>query len=296
MRLTSEDAAWLRLSLIPDVRTEDVFRMAEFGGPEAVFDASYGTLIKMVGEVTARRIRSETVTEAYERACTWLEATDKAFFVKLTDADYPPLMIAAGVAPLVIYGRGNRSLLAVDRLHFTVAGSGRPDKEGEYNAREFGAAFGRAGLAFSVGLYPGVETLFLDAAVNEGRAQAIVWSSTGPDRIWPRENAELLHSTLEAEGLLLSSYAPGTGISEEAKAFQPTCRLAAASGLLVIRASRHSECLQMARLAGDWGRDLFVVPGSIHDPQSKGCHLLLKQGARLTESIEDVKEGFLGRH
>lgn len=296
MRFTSEDAAWLKLSLIPNVKTEDVFRIAEFGGPEALFDASYGTLVKMVGEVMARNIRSETVTEAYERACAWLEATDKAFFVKLTDSDYPSLMITAGVAPLVIYGRGNRSLLVADRPHLTIVGSGRPDKEGEYNARDFGAAFGRSDLAFSVGLYPGVETLFLDAAVNEGHARAIVWSSTGPDRIWPRENADLLRSTLEAEGLLLSSYAPGKGISEDAKAFQPTCRLAAASGLLVIRATRHSECLQLARLAGDWGRELFAVPGSIHDPQSKGCHLLLKQGAHLTESIEDVKEGFFGRH
>lgn len=296
MRLSSEDAAWLKLSLIPEVKTEDVFRMAELGGPEAIFDASYGTLVKMTGERTARAIRSENVAEAYERATAWLESTEGAFFVKLTDVDYPPLMIAAGVAPLVIYGRGNRSLLSADRPHLTIAGSGHPDKEGEFNACEFGASFGRADLAFSVGLYPGVETLFLEAAVREGRARAIVWSSTGPDRIWPRENADLLRATLEAGGLLLTPYAPGTGITDEAKVFQPTCRLAAASGLLIIRAARHSECLRLARLAGDWGRELFAVPGSIHDPQSKGCHLLLKQGARLTESIEDVKEGFFGRH
>lgn len=298
MHPTAQDLAWLRLSFVKNIKTQDVLRVAmDLGSPEAIFDASYGTLVKMLGEETARAIRLSQEDERVENTVDWLNKTPEASLIGLSDADYPSLMISAGMAPLVLFARGNRNLLNPNYFmhHVTIMGSGSPDQEGEYNAREFGMTFGRKKFPFSVGLYPGVEEVFLRSAVMECHAPAIVWGSTGPDRIWPREEADLLRAVLDEKGLLLTPFPPGAGVCDASKEYQAICRLAAASGLFVIRASRQSKCLEMARLAADWGRDLFAIPGSIHDPQSKGCHRLIKQGAHLVESIEDVKDGIFER-
>lgn len=292
MQTETETRAWLKLALVPGLKMPEILTLLKrMESPEAIWDAGYGTLVKAAGEETARRIRSAKVDDALENTERWLSETPNSGFLTIADENYPTLMIEAGVAPLVLFTRGNQSLLR--RPSLTTAGSARPDAEGKENAEAFGEALARRSVTLSAGLFPGVETQFIEGAVLRAGKPAILWGATGPDRIWPQENRALLTAALAAGGLLVTPFAPGSGISERAVGLQAAYRMAASMALLVIRASSRSHALKLAKQAADWGRDVFAVPGSIHAPQSKGCHRLIRDGAKLVESADEIVEEFM---
>ena len=234
----------------------------------------------------AREIREVNSSGEAERILSWLSETKGVGFITLADPRYPRLMIEAGAAPVLLWYRGDAGLLA--RPVLTVGGSTHPDREALYNAEVFGEALGtRNELLLSTGHFPGTETVFLASVLRTG-GRALVWQPCGPDRVWPSEGRDLLHELLDKGGLIMTAVAPGFGFSPEGRELQTCCRMASAQALLALNAGTGSHLFSLARTAADWGRDVMAVPGSIHSPFARGCHRLIRQGARLVESSDDI--------
>ncbi len=282
-----EAECWIKLSLLTALSVPEILRLLQqTGGVEALFDASSGTLTKLAGETAAREIREVNSSGEAERILSWLSETKGVGFITLADPRYPRLMIEAGAAPVLLWYRGDAGLL--DKPVLTVGGSTHPDREALYNAEVFGEALGtRNELLLSTGHFPGTETVFLASVLRAG-GRALVWQPCGPDRVWPSEGRDLLHELLAKGGLIMTAVAPGFGFSPEGRELQTCCRMASAQALLALNAGTGSHLFSLARTAADWGRDVMAVPGSIHSPFARGCHRLIRQGARLVESSDDI--------
>jgi DNA processing protein len=213
----------------------------------------------------------------------WLE-TSGGTLVAATDASYPELLRRSPDAPAVLYLRGNPASLLEPQL--AMVGSRNPTAGGRATAHEFAASFARLGLTITSGLALGI-----DAACHEGALAAggitIAVLGCGLDVVYPRENSALA-DRVAASGAVVSEFPPGTPALREH--FPQRNRIIAglAHGTLVVEAAQRSGSLITARLAGVAGRDVFALPGSIHNPLARGCHELIRQGAALVERVEDV--------
>jgi DNA processing protein len=204
--------------------------------------------------------------------------------VTLADEGYPKALLEIPDPPAVLYGIGRPELL--QRPSVAIVGSRNASAQGERNAESFAQSLSDAGLVIVSGLAVGI-----DAAAHRGglagAASTIAVLGTGVDVIYPRRNAQLAGLIAE-RGLLLSEFPLGTGAL--AHNFPRRNRLISglAKGCLVVEAALASGSLITARTAADQGRDVFAIPGSIHSPLSKGCHALIKSGAKLVDSADDV--------
>ena len=206
--------------------------------------------------------------------------------ITLADAEYPQALLQIPDPPPLIYVKGRRELL--NRDSFAVVGSRNATAQGVNNAEAFSAALSNAGLTIVSGLALGV-----DAAAHrgglEGAGSTIAVVGTGLDIVYPARNRALAHDIAE-RGALISEFALGTPAL--AANFPRRNRLICglSRGCLVVEAAVSSGSLITARLAAEQGREVFAIPGSIHSPLAKGCHALIKQGAKLVESAQDVLE------
>jgi DNA processing protein len=214
----------------------------------------------------------------------WLESSGTGL-LPATCSSYPPLLLESPDAPAVLFVRGDIRILSEPQL--AMVGSRNPTAGGRATAREFASFFARAGLTITSGLALGI-----DAACHEGALAAdgptIAVLGCGLDRIYPR-NHEALAERIAASGALVTEFPPG---SEPLRAcFPQRNRIIAAlsHGTLVVEAAQRSGSLITARLAGVAGREVFAIPGSIHNPLARGCHQLIRQGAKLVERPEDVQ-------
>ena len=213
----------------------------------------------------------------------WLESSGCTLLAS-TAAEYPELLRHSPDAPAVLWIRGLVSALAEPQL--AMVGSRNPTAGGRATAREFAARFARLGICITSGLALGI-----DAACHEGALGAdgltIAVLGHGLDSIYPREH-QLLASRVAASGALVSEFSPGTPTL--AHHFPRRNRIIAglSQGTLVVEAAQDSGSLITARLAGTAGREVFAIPGSIHNPLARGCHELIRQGAKLVERVEDV--------
>ncbi|MCU0760581.1 MAG: DNA-processing protein DprA [Steroidobacteraceae bacterium] len=206
-----------------------------------------------------------------------------------TDPAYPPRLAALAAAPPVLWVRGAVASLSAPQL--AVVGSRHPTALGRRTAREFAYHFASAGLAITSGLALGIDAASHDGALLAG-GRTIAVLGTGLDTMYPTENAALAERIVDGGGTLLSEFPPRT---EPRRAnFPQRNRLISglSLGVLVVEAARHSGSLSTARWAGEQGREVFAVPGSIHSPLSKGCHDLIRQGATLVEKADDVVSEF----
>ncbi|MBM4223412.1 MAG: DNA-protecting protein DprA [Gammaproteobacteria bacterium] len=200
------------------------------------------------------------------------------------EADYPPQLRQIPGAPAVLFLLGNRTALHEPQL--AMVGSRHPTANGARTARDLAFHFASHGLAITSGLAVGI-----DAASHGGALAAegitIAVCATGLDRLYPEAHAGLAER-IQARGALLSEFPPGT--PPIARHFVQRNRLISglSLGVLVVEAAARSGSLTTARHAGEQGREVFAVPGSIHSPQSRGCHQLLRQGAVLVENADDV--------
>ena len=289
MPADAEFAAWLRLLETPGLGRDGARRLlAAFGSPQAVFDARPAAWRELVGPALATALASEppAYAERLAAARQWLDGGANRGVVTLGDADYPPLLLQTADPPLLLYVQGRAALLAAPSL--AVVGSRNPTAQGADNARAFARQLGLDGLAVVSGLALGI-----DGAAHEGALTApagtVAVVGTGLDRVYPARHRDLAHR-IGATGALVSEYAPGTPALPPN--FPQRNRIIAglSLGTLVVEAALRSGSLITARLAAEAGREVFAVPGSIHSPQSKGCHALIKQGAKLVESAQDVLE------
>jgi DNA processing protein len=200
------------------------------------------------------------------------------------DADYPPLLAATSGAPAALYVQGSTALLAAPQL--AMVGSRSPTPAGRATAREFAAHFARAGLTITSGLALGIDAASHEGALRGGGATIAV-CATGLDRVYPAEHASLATRIREC-GALVSEFPPGTPPRRANFPLRNRIISGLTLGTLVVEAGRRSGALITARLALESGRDVFAIPGSIHSPQSRGCHQLIRDGARLVEAAADV--------
>lgn len=286
MPLDASLKAWLALSLTRGLGGEGARRLLkEFGSPEAVFAASAGSLKAVVKMEIAAEIGKGIADDALAPALNWLEDRNN-HIVTLADSDYPQALLNIPDPPLLLYVKGRLDLL--NRSALAVVGSRNATPQGIHNAEAFAKSLSDAGLCIISGMAHGI-----DAAAHRGAlpqaASTIAVIGTGIDRIYPASNAALARE-IAVRGCIVSEFAIGT--PPIANNFPRRNRLIAgmARGCLVVEAARQSGSLITARLAAEAGREVFAIPGSIHSPQSKGCHALIRQGAKLVEAAQDILE------
>lgn len=284
----AEREAWLRLALVEGLGGAALRRLlSALGGPEQVLASGTGELSRHVPAPVAATIAAGGNAEAAARALAWLEEP-RNHLVTLGDPEYPRLLLQISDPPPLLYVKGEPALL--DHFALAVVGSRNATAQGLAHAEEFARALSDAGIAIVSGLALGV-----DAAAHRGglagRASSIAVVGTGLDIVYPARNRSLAHALAES-GALVSELPLGT--PAVASNFPRRNRLISglARGCLVVEAALHSGSLITARLANEQGREVFALPGSIHSPLAKGCHRLIKQGAKLVDDANDILEEF----
>jgi DNA processing protein len=288
---SEELGAWLRLLETPGVGRESARRLlAAFGSPQAVIAASIDARREVVGPTQARALADEP--DGLAKLCTttldWLraDAAETRDVIAIGDPRYPSALLNAPDPPLMLYAQGRIALLQAESI--AIVGSRHPTPQGAANARAFARELSRAGLTIVSGMALGVDAAAHDGGLD-GAGSTIAVIGTGLDRVYPRRNLALAHR-IAREGLIFSEYALGT--PPLAANFPQRNRIIAglSGGTLVVEAALQSGSLITARLANEAGREVFAIPGSIHSPQARGCHALLRQGAKLVETAQDVLE------
>ncbi len=280
---------WLALLALPELGRRERFALVEhFSSVTAIFEAGRGHLQKLLPDrpaaVAAIVAGPDEATQA--AALTWL-SQPAHHLVTWADADYPALLRQIPDPPLALYVLGDRALLS--RPQLAIVGSRNPTPTGRENARAFSRHLAGAGLAITSGMALGIDgAAHRGALAAEGGATVAV-VATGLDRVYPARHKELAHD-IAARGALVSEFPLGT--PPLAEHFPNRNRLISglSLGVLVVEAAVGSGSLITARLATDQGREVFAIPGSIHSPLSRGCHALVRQGAKLVETANDVLE------
>jgi DNA processing protein len=289
----TETEAWLRIAAAPSLAptaVADLLAACESAAGVVAAATSPGAL--RAAGVDASALPAERTLRALARpdpvliegARAWLDGGESRRLVTWGDGDYPPLLREIPDPPIVLFAEGRAE--ALGGLQLAVVGSRNPTPTGRENARDFARHLAGRGLGITSGLARGV-----DAAAHEGAVEAGGWTvavcGTGLDRIYPQAN-EALAEAIRGQGVLVSEFFPGTPPRRENFPRRNRLISGLALGVLVVEAGTRSGSLITARLAGEQGREVFAIPGSIHNPLARGCHQLLRQGARLVESGDDV--------
>ncbi|MCZ8257255.1 MAG: DNA-processing protein DprA, partial [Polaromonas sp.] len=288
--------AWLRLTLSARVGNEAARKLlTSFGSAQAIFEQSASALAQVDAGKLAKAIQTEPegLAALLESTLEWLQAGDDRLVAALGDAAYPAALLNIEDPPLMLYMLGShaRQLLAGNphtAPNIAIVGSRNPTPQGETNARQFARAFGSAGLCVVSGLALGIDGAAHDGALLGG-GDTIAVVGTGLDRVYPKKHLALAHRIAQ-QGMLISEFPLGT--PPLAANFPRRNRIISglSLGTLVVEAALQSGSLITARMAAEQGKEVFAIPGSIHSPQSRGCHALLKQGAKLVEVAQDVLE------
>lgn len=289
-----ELAGWLRLALNPAISAQAARKLlASFGLPSSIFARDTDALAQVVGRACADELNRdpERLHELLDATLLWLDQDrSRREVLTLGDAAYPQALLAIEDPPLMLYRMG--LLSQPPQRALAVVGSRNPTPQGLQNARRFSRAFAEAGVTVVSGLALGVDGAAHEGAIEGAAADAVATIAvvgTGLDRVYPRQHLELAHRIGE-RGMIVSEYPLGTPPLQHN--FPRRNRLIAglSQGTLVVEAALQSGSLITARLASEQGKEVFAIPGSIHSPQARGCHALLRQGAKLVESAQDVLE------
>jgi DNA processing protein len=253
------------------------------GGPEAVLAATPAQRAAAAGGERSAAALGMPDPARHARALAWL-AQPGASLVAWDDADYPRALLEIGDPPPVFYCLGRRDLLA--RQALAIVGSRNATAQGCADAHAFAGALAAGGITIVSGLALGIDAAAHRGALPQpGSSVAVV--GTGLDRVYPARNRDLAHE-LAARGALISEFAPGTPPLRANFPRRNRLISGLARGVLVVEATLSSGSLITARLAGEQGREVFALPGSIHSPFSKGCHKLIREGAKLVETAQDI--------
>jgi DNA processing protein len=276
--------AWVELSLVPGLGGQALRSLlSAFGLPRHVFEASAGTLARTVPEALARAILERNRGAAVQRALEWA-STPRCAIVTLADKGYPGQLLEIPDPPPLLYVRGDAAYLSSPAL--AVVGSRNATPQGLANAQAFARALSAAGVTVVSGLALGIDSAAHRGGL-EGRAGTVAVLGTGADVVYPKKNQALADEIVE-RGALVSEFPLGTPPLQANFPRRNRLISGLARGCLVVEAALPSGSMITARLAAEQGRDVFAIPGSIHSPLSKGCHALIKQGAKLVESAQDV--------
>ena len=297
--------AWLRLALTPGVGNTTSRRLlTQYGAPQEIFHTSAAALQSCASAAQAEALthRPEGLSAQLDTTWAWLAnapAGQAHALITLGDPRYPTSLLHTEDPPLMLYAVGptaylQRTTPILDMAQcLAVVGTRNPTAQGADNAHQFAHALANMGWCIVSGLAAGVDGAAHQGALRSERAGAppvtVAVLGTGVDRIYPRQHEALTHA-IAARGLLLSELPLGT--PPVANHFPKRNRIITglSRGTLVVEAALASGSLISARLASEQGREVFAIPGSIHAPQSRGCHFLIRQGAKLVETAQDIAE------
>ena len=306
----ADDPHFLRLAFTSGVGARTLHKLlSEFGDVATVCSASRATLSRIVSDKVASAISTAPSAETQakiDESLAWLAAASEHHLLTWAHPAYPKALLESGDAPIVLYAKGLIELLAKPAI--AMVGSRNCSQSGADTAEAFAQAFAERGVTVVSGMALGIDAASHVGALRAANANSgstiaaqsgstiaaqsgstIAVVGTGIDRVYPAKNKVLAHAIAE-RGLIISEYPLGT--PPLAENFPKRNRIISglSLGVLVVEASMNSGSLITARLAGDQGREVFAIPGSIHSTFHKGCHHLIKQGAKLVETAQDVLE------
>ncbi|WP_085317926.1 DNA-processing protein DprA [Derxia lacustris] len=287
----AELAAWLRLMAVEGVGAVTARELlAALGPPEQIFALGHGALVRGAGDQLARALSATPDADAQaliERTLDWAEQPDR-HLLTLADADYPQQLLTIADPPPLLWAIGNLALLAQPTIG--IVGSRNATAQGIENARGFAANLAGAGLVVVSGLALGIDAAAHEGALETGTTIAVI--GTGADIVYPARNRALAHR-IAAGGLILSEQPLGTGVHKASFPRRNRIISGLSLGVLVVEAAAGSGSLITARQAAEQGREVFALPGSIHSALSKGCHQLIRDGAKLVDESRHILDELL---
>ena len=285
----AEISAWLKLTLANGVGSS-VQRslLKEFGSPQAIFDAGELLIEKYIGQSKAQKLFAAQTDEIIEQTLTWLQLSEQHHIITLADENYPKFLLNISDPPTIIYARGNIELLNHQGL--AVVGSRNATPQGLLNAENFCQVIANFGLPIISGLALGIDSAAHKGALKAANGATLAVIGTGINRMYPASNKNLALQILEQNGLIITEFPLNTSPSPENFPRRNRLISGLSLGILVVEATIDSGSLITAKLAAEQGREVFAIPGSIHSPLSKGCHKLIRQGAKLVETANDILE------
>ncbi|AYH41831.1 DNA-processing protein DprA [Azoarcus sp. DN11] len=278
-------AAWLRLTLLPGIGPErQRSLLAAFGLPGRIFAAGRSAITAVVGAETADLLLAAPEQARLDAALAWA-AEPGNHVLTLADAAYPRGLLEIPDPPVLLYVKGDPALLSSPALAIVGARSATPG--GVANAQAFAESLAAAGLTIVSGLALGIDAAAHQGALAHENGRTIAVIGTGADRVYPARHQPLARE-IARQGAIVSELPLGTPALPHN--FPRRNRLIAglSRGVLVVEAAVGSGSLITARLATDCGREVFAIPGSIHSPLARGCHRLIRDGAKLVETAADV--------
>lgn len=279
-----EQRAWALLLRTPGINRERVAHALQSVASAAeLVRASDATLARLGIPDHARLALRTPDAVALDADLEWLDAPGH-HLLPLTSTHFPPLLANTTGAPAALYVRGSTEALSTPQL--AMVGSRNPTASGRETAFEFAAHLARCGLTITSGLAEGIDGASHRGALAAG-GLTIAVCGTGLDRVYPEQHAELARA-IAASGALVSEFPPRTPPRKEYFPQRNRIISGLSLGTLVVEAARQSGSLITARFASEQGREVFAIPGSIHSPLSRGCHRLLRDGAKLVEEADDI--------
>lgn len=285
--------SWLALTYVPNLGPIRIHSLLEvFDNPSAILDA--GRSVWKEAGLSEKMIENLSAPD-WDKVDTdlkWLEQ-ENTNILTLDDERYPPMLKNIPDAPPVLYTLGQAEILKLPQL--AIVGSRNPTHSGKDIAHDFAAYLTSMGLSVTSGMAMGIDAAAHQGALDSmkkspaGHGFTVAVTGTGLDRVYPAKHRDLAHNIAE-NGVLISEYAPGTPPLPGNFPRRNRIISGLSMGVLVVEAAVQSGSLITARLAIEQGREVFAVPGSIHHPLAKGCHVLIRQGAKLVETAQHILE------
>lgn len=283
---------WIAVAALPGLGPVSIRRLTEQGWPADRILSSSDTELQQLGLHLAARqavqqaqVEQGPCAQAWHETQDWLTRYTDAKLLTLDSPDYPALLKQCSDAPPVLFVRGNPDALHMPQL--ALVGSRQASRTGVAHAHAFSHALAQHGFVITSGLALGIDSAAHEAAVRQQKPTVAVFG-TGIDRIYPRRNQHLAEAILAHGGAWVSELLPGA--DAHASHFPKRNRIISglSLGVLVVEAAVRSGSLITARQAMQQGRAVFALPGHIHNPMSRGCHQLIREGATLTETEQDI--------
>jgi DNA processing protein len=286
-----EKSLWIGLSNIHGVGSQTFCQLLKiFGSPTNVYAASFKQLNEVVSEKIAAEIIKGIDEVALSDSLDWL-SQDNNHLVTLADPHYPKALLEIPDPPPLLYAKGNLALL--NQPSIAIVGSRNASIQGEKNAEAFAEGLCSYGLCIVSGLALGIDGAAhrgaLKAKYEKANGATIAVVGTGLDIVYPAKHRDLAHQIVQ-HGLIISEFSLGTPSKPQNFPRRNRIISGLSLGCLVVEANLQSGSQITARLSAEQGREVFAIPGSIHSPMSKGCHQLIKQGAKLVDNLQDIVE------
>ncbi len=276
---------WLALLRCPRIGPATFTKLLQhFGQLQAIYQSSTAQLHEAGLEQSSIEAILKPDWQGVDTDLDWLQQQDHHYIVTIEDTDYPQLLRESPAAPPLLFVLGNPQVL--NETQIAMVGSRNPSADGKRTALEFARHLSAAGLAITSGLAIGIDGICHQGALDADGITVAV-TGTGPDRVYPARHRDLAHTIIE-KGAIVSEFPIGTQPRPENFPRRNRIISALSIGTLVVEAAIRSGSLITARHAMEQGREVFAIPGSIHNPLARGCHHLIQQGAKLVETAEDI--------